>query len=239
MDTFERYEIKYLMTFAQRKEFLKVMEDNGMRLDEYGRTTIRNVYYDTENKRLIRTSLGKPVYKEKLRVRSYSLVTPDDIVFVELKKKYLDVVYKRRIAIKERLATAWLEGKIGKPVSAQIASEIEYFSDVYKGLQPSCFLSYEREAFFDSEGSDLRITLDENILARTDNMSLTKGPYGSSILTPGMTLLEVKCSGALPLWLVRFLSDNHIYKTSFSKYGAFYQQSLISCKGGQSYAKSV
>ncbi len=84
--TFQRYEMKYLLTPAQKALVLQAMKPH-MQLDQYGRTTIRNIYFDTENFRLIRRSLEKPAYKEKLRIRSYRAVGPNDDVFVELKKK--------------------------------------------------------------------------------------------------------------------------------------------------------
>lgn len=82
---FKRYEIKYMLTQEQKQKVLKAMEPY-MALDEYGRTTIRNIYFDTDNYRLIRRSIDKPAYKEKLRVRSYAQADADSTVFVELKK---------------------------------------------------------------------------------------------------------------------------------------------------------
>ena len=95
---FKRYEIKYLMTHSQRDAVLEAMEPY-MSMDAYGHSSIRNIYYDTPDFRLIRESLDKPVYKEKLRVRSYGPASAGDEVFVELKKKVQGVVYKRRIAM--------------------------------------------------------------------------------------------------------------------------------------------
>lgn len=43
--------------------------------DAYGAYTICNIYYDTGDWRLIRKSLEKTVYKEKLRIRSYGVPT--------------------------------------------------------------------------------------------------------------------------------------------------------------------
>lgn len=82
--TFKRYEIKYLLTQAQKEEILRAMTPY-MKLDIYGRTTIRNIYFDTDSYRLIRRSLEKPAYKEKLRVRSYQTASGEDPFFVELK----------------------------------------------------------------------------------------------------------------------------------------------------------
>ena len=99
IDVFKRYEYKYLLDVSSKAKLLEVL-DGHMKLDEYGRTTIRNVYYDTPDYALIRKSLEKPVYKEKLRVRSYSKVTENDNVYVEIKKKYMGIVYKRRTAVR-------------------------------------------------------------------------------------------------------------------------------------------
>ena len=226
LDVFKRYELKYILT-SKQKELLLLAMDGHMRLDDYGKTTIRNIYYDTQDMRLIRNSLDKPDYKEKLRVRSYRQVRERDDVFVEIKKKYDGIVYKRRLALPECEASAWLSGQIPKPVSSQIANEIDYMLSYYKDLSPACFLSYEREAYFDIEGGDLRITTDSNILARNRNMSLRNAVGGNRILPQGLTVLEVKTSGALPLWLVEFFSENNIYKDTFSKYGTYYQEYLF------------
>ena len=198
-----------------------------MALDSYGRTTIRNVYYDTENYRLIRHSVEKPEYKEKLRVRSYKRVDSTGEVFVEIKKKYDGVVYKRRVALPEAVATDWLCGNTPKPIDTQISREIDYFLSYYGGLRPSMFLTYEREAFYERDGGDLRITFDENILCRRSDMSLLCDPYGRAILPEGMVLMEIKCPGAIPLWMVKILSDMKIYKTSFSKYGTAYLNTVL------------
>ena len=233
LNVFERYEIKYILTKSQRRALCELMKGH-MRIDEYGHTTIRNIYYDTDDYRLIRTSLDKPEYKEKLRVRSYSRITQDDDVFVELKKKYRSVVYKRRIALQEKEVTDWLIDNVRRPSESQIAEEIDYFKNYYKGIKPKVFLSYEREAYYPLDGTDIRITLDSNIIARDYDLSLLKGVYGDNIIDRDLTILEVKVPGAMPLPLIRFLNDNNIRKTSFSKYGMYY----MNLKGQQSQTEN-
>ena len=218
---FKRYELKYLLTPEQRERLLPVISTH-MQEDAYGSTTVRNVYYDTESYRLIRHSLEKPIFKEKLRLRSYATVTPADTVFVELKRKYDGVVYKRRHPRAEAEATAWMEAGEHPHAMGQIAGEINYFLSYYRPLAPRVFLSYEREAYFAKEG-DLRLTLDSRILARTDALSLTAPPYGTPLIPDGMSLLELKCAGGIPLWMVRFLSEEGIRRISFSKYGTAYR----------------
>ncbi|MBR6682094.1 MAG: polyphosphate polymerase domain-containing protein [Clostridia bacterium] len=219
---FSRYEMKYMLTLEQKQRILEIMK-NYMSADKYGRSTIRNVYYDTDTYLLIRRSIGKPIYKEKLRIRSYTQADEDSTVFVELKKKYKKVVYKRRISLPEKEAVKWLAKEEGCHKFTQISKEIDYFLEYYKTLRPVVFLSYEREAYYSDDDPNFRVTFDDNILCRQTDLSLTKGIYGTPILPEGNVLMEIKCSGGIPLWMVDFLSKEKIYKTSFSKYGTAYQ----------------
>jgi SPX domain protein involved in polyphosphate accumulation len=222
---FKRYELKYMLTLAQKQRILAAMEPY-MELDHYGRTTIRNIYFDTDTYRLIRRSIEKPAYKEKLRIRSYKLASADSHVFVELKKKHESVVYKRRISMTEQMAMEWACGA-REIADGQIAREISYFLSFYESLRPTVFLSYEREAYYERDGGDFRVTFDDHILCRTEDLSLTSEAYGTPILEPGKVLMELKCAGGIPLWMTKVLSENKIYKTSFSKYGTAYAQLIF------------
>ena len=218
---FKRHELKFVITTKQKEIIINSISPY-MELDKYKRTTIKNIYFDTLDYRLIRRSIEKPEYKEKLRIRTYSNEISNNEVFIELKKKYDHVVYKRRMLSEEQLAIKWLTGYIPNPYTTQISKEIDYFSKFYKDLKPLAFLSYERESFYEKDGGDLRITFDENIIFRDEDITLSKPVYGTPILEKGKIIMEVKCSKGLPLWLVDVLSSEHIYKTSFSKYGTAY-----------------
>ena len=219
---FKRYEIKYLLTKQQKARLVQAMEGH-MALDEHGRTTICNLYFDTDSYRLIRRSLEKPAYKEKLRVRSYGTARKDGTVFVELKKKYDGVVYKRRVALPNGEAMAWLCGDRPRSQGSQITDEIDYVLRYYGGLHPTVFLSYEREAYAPVDGSDFRVTFDENICCREDHLSLTESAWGTPLIPEGTVLMELKTPGGIPLWMTRFLTAERLYKKSFSKYGTAYQ----------------
>ncbi len=219
---FKRYELKYLLTEAQKEAVLQAMAEH-MELDQYGRTTIRNIYFDTENYRLIRHSIDKPVYKEKLRIRSYQRARSDSTVYVELKKKFDDIVYKRRLGLYADEAMQWLSGKCSCRKDTQISAEVDHFLNFYQTLHPVVFLSCEREAYYSKDGSDFRVTFDDQILCRQTDISLDASVYGTPLLPPGTALMEIKCSGGIPLWMTKVLSRERIYKTSFSKYGTAYQ----------------
>lgn len=230
--TFKRYELKFLVTGEQKEKLIKLIDDH-MVSDKHGRSTISNIYYDRDDYLLIRRSLNKDIYKEKLRLRSYGRPNENSKVFLEIKKKYKGIVYKRRISMTEEEACRFLEGKY-MPESTQIEREIEYFRNVYKPLAPKMYISYEREAYFGKEDPDFRLTFDENILWRNTDLNLCGENYGNELLTPGLSVMEIKVRTGIPLWLTKFLTTEKIYKTSFSKYGRAYEE-LMKRKKENSY----
>ncbi|MBR1671189.1 MAG: polyphosphate polymerase domain-containing protein [Butyrivibrio sp.] len=220
-DVFQRIEVKYLLDDKQYNGLMKRLE-NMAAIDSYGKTSILNIYFDTPDFKLIERSLEKPVYKEKLRLRTYGTATDDTNAFIEIKKKYKGVVYKRRISMPYSEAIGYLvDGKELKNKS-QISGEIDYFKQYYKGLRPAMAISYDRIAMAGIEDPDLRITFDTNIRWRTENLSLKEGNKGKDILLPGQHLMELKIAGAMSIELARILDELNIRKTSFSKYGRGY-----------------
>ncbi len=229
--TFQRYEFKYLMDFRQMQAVLAAMAPH-MVPDEYSHSSIRNLYLDTPDYRLIHRSLEKPIYKEKLRVRSYGQAGEHKPVFVELKKKYFSVVYKRRISIPQDEAMACIDGR--QPWhDSQIGRELAYTMDFYQSLRPAVFLSYERDSFRGVEDEELRVTFDTEIRFRREELTLDSDTWGTPILPPGQVLMELKVVGGLPLWMAHVLSQQGIFKTSFSKYGAAYQDIMLTRQRGE------
>lgn len=225
---FERYEKKYRLTPAQQRVILSGMASH-MKPDAYGAYTICNIYYDTDNWQLIRTSLEKPVYKEKLRVRSYGVPNDDGRVFVELKKKYEGVVYKRRITTKAREAAPFLS-EAGPNAHGQIGREITWFQQLHHA-KPRVFIAYDRLAFAGIDDPQLRITFDTNLRWRGTDLDLRLGDHGAPIADPDMILMEIKLPGVCPLWLSQLLARARAYPTSFSKYGYCYQHHILPKEG--------
>lgn len=227
ISSFQRYEVKFFLTDQQRQALMPELERH-FRIDQYGLHTISNLYYDTDRFDITRNSVEKPVYKEKLRVRAYGIPDPENgQVFVELKKKYDHVVYKRRIAASVPEARAFLAGgPIPEGADHQIAREIRYFMEQNQP-EPKVYLSYRRIAMAGIEDPELRITMDRELLWRTEDLDLCHGSYGTPILPEHMTLMEIKVPGTMPLWLAHALSDHGIYRTSFSKIGTCYTNFLL------------
>ena len=225
IEVFNRHEQKYLLDEDTFQKVIEVM-DEYMMPDKYNVNhkpyTISNIYFDTEDDYLIRTSLSKPNYKEKLRLRSYGVPSNDSKVFLEIKKKFNDIVNKRRTVLK--LSEAYNFISSGKPpelkeyMNTQVLKEIEYFLQVYR-LKPKVYLAYDRIAYFEKYNNDLRISFDKNIRTRRYDVALEDGDYGEALLPDGVYLMEVKTSKAMPLWLTDMLAKYNIKKRSFSKYG--------------------
>ena len=224
-DTFKRYEKKYLLQ-PEKYELLRYRLQEYMQEDDYGLTTICNIYFDTPDYRLIQASLEKPLYKEKLRLRSYGVPGKGDSVFIELKKKYKGIVYKRRITSDITSAELYLYNAKPAVDSGQIKKEIDWFLNFYQDIRPAMYISYNRIAMYGLEDSNLRITFDSNILWRKEDLWLEHGIWGSPLLEEGTQLMEIKIPGAMPVWLSHLLGELEIYPVSFSKYGRGYQEAM-------------
>ena len=215
---FKRVEKKYMLTQEQYEYMIKAISPY-MSVDRYGETEIRNIYFDNSDNELIETSLKKPEYKEKLRLRSYGVPKDDSTVFFEIKKKYKGVVYKRRISMKLKEAYDYIEsGELPGHLVGNIPVEIDYMIRRYR-LFPKAFISYDRVAWAGDNQPDLRITFDRNITSRYDDVRLESCAEGHKVLPEKTYLMEIKIPGAMPLWLAHILSEGEIYSNSFSKFG--------------------
>ena len=234
-ESFRRYEKKYRINREQYQELIRRIITR-ICPEPYGKHTICNVYFDTKDYAMIRHSLEKPVYKEKLRLRSYGTPRNGDMVYLELKKKFDGVVYKRRVSMKYEDAQKYLYDGICPKDHSQVLKEIDYAVRCYQA-QPAVYLAYERIAFGGKENPELRITFDMDIRARRYAVELGKGSFGTVFLDKGMLLMEVKIPGAMPVWLSRIFSELKIYPESYSKYGTFYQEYMVRSLEGSNMTK--
>lgn len=223
--TFERFETKYLLSPEQFSALWAELE-NRVRPDEYFSSTVCSIYYDTPDFTLIRRSIEKPLYKEKLRLRSYNVPGAGGPVFVELKKKYKGTVYKRRAQTTREEAEAWLSREASAPDDTQVCREIDWFLESYSPV-PKVFIACDREAWASTELEDLRFTFDRNLRFRENDLSLSAGDGGEPLLDEGTVLMEIKMPGAAPVWLAELLSRLGIFPAGFSKYGACYKNRLL------------
>ena len=195
--TFQRYETKYMLSPIMARKLRKSLPGH-LQMDEYGLDTICSLYYDTPDHQLIRRSLEKPVYKEKLRLRSYGPVKETSPIYVELKKKYEGIVYKRRERMILSEAVPYLAGKSEPGFDSQILHEITWFRNYYRGLAPAMYIAYDRIACFGTEDPSLRVTFDTNIRWRTENLRLDGPAEGTQLIEQGWCLMEVKTPAPSP-----------------------------------------
>ena len=231
-DKFDRIEKKYLITKNDKKALLKVIKQN-MTKDSYHKSEVLNIYFDNDNYDLITQSIDWTDFKEKLRARSYSGY---DRVFLEIKTKIRGKEYnpgfKRRVMIthddfdeliNRRLTTVNLASRaIEFNNDLQIAHEVDYLIDHFD-LKPKILVTYNRESYKDESG--LRITFDENLKYRDDNLSLVKTKRDKIYFKDDHNIImEIKAHGVMPLWLVKKMSELKIYPQRFSKIGKIYER---------------
>lgn len=218
---FKRYEKKYRITQEKMDALLGVL---GERLvpDDHGKNTVCSLYLDTPSFLLIRNSIDAVSYKEKLRIRSYGAPREDKKVFFEIKKKYRGVVYKRRVSMTYGQVLDYIDGG-EPPLDSQIMREIDHLMKLYGMPQPSACILCEREAYFVNGDPDVRLTFDGGIrYIRGRFPTCSDIESGEPILPRGEYILEIKTSGAMPVWLARALSELEIYPSRFSKYANAY-----------------
>lgn len=233
IEVFNRYEQKYIL---DHETFLSVNETVKRFMEADAHSTgdnfypICNIYYDTPDCDLIRTSLEKPAYKEKLRLRSYGRAKPGDQVFLEIKKKYQGLVNKRRTAITigeaERFIQTGVMPDCSEDMNYQVLCELAAFIHRYS-LVPKAYVAYDRIAYFDKGAHDLRISFDKNLRARDHSLTLTAQDIGVPIIDSDLYIMEVKTRYSAPLWLTQALEKYGIKRQSFSKYGTYYKRKLV------------
>ena len=232
IEVFNRYEHKYMLDRETFEKMIKIMDEHMVmdsHNEEHTPYTIANIYFDTPDDYLIRTSLSKPEYKEKLRLRAYGVPNADTKVFLEIKKKFKGIVNKRRTKLKLSEAYGFVaSGKAPEPkdyINTQVLHELEYFLKIYD-LSPKLYLAYDRIAYFEKDNKDLRISFDMNIRSRRYDLALEDGDHGERLLPDDVYLMEIKTSLAKPLWLTHSLAELDIKRTRFSKYGTEFKNMI-------------
>lgn len=232
IEVFNRYEHKYMLDRETFEKVIKIMDEHMIidsHNDGHKPYTIANIYFDTPDDYLIRTSLSKPEYKEKLRLRAYGVPNSESKVFLEIKKKFKGIVNKRRTKLKLSEAYDFVaSGKAPQPkeyMNTQVIRELEYFMKIYN-LSPKLYLAYDRIAYFEKDNNDLRISFDMNIRSRRYDLALEAGDYGERLLPDDVYLMEIKTSVAKPLWLTHMLADLDIKRERFSKYGTEFKNMI-------------
>ena len=224
IEIFERQEKKYLLSTNQYMKLLNRINKYIIK-DKYYESNICNIYFDNNNFELIKKSIEKPIYKEKIRLRSYKVPNINDKVFLEVKKKYKETTNKRRISITlQEFNEYYNNNKIPK-CNKQIFKEIDYIIK-HNNLKPMVFLAYDRQSYYSKENKEFRLTFDKDLRFRTLDLDLNMGDCGKKYFDEDIYILEIKANNSIPLWFVNILSELKIYPQSFSKYGSIYKKYL-------------
>lgn len=221
-ESFARVETKFMLTPDQEEAIEAGLCRRGFSRTDFGSPAVQSLYYDTPDHRMIRDSLERPLYKEKLRLRAYGPPGAQSTSFVEVKKKYDGVVYKRRVALPLRDAYDGLSRECLPEDAGQVGREALWLVKHY-GLVPSVVIAYDRHAWFNAREPGVRITFDRNLAFRNHDLDLTSQAENTVFTRPDQRLMEIKTGGTYPLWLTRLLWDTRVKRIHYSKYGYAYQ----------------
>lgn len=225
-EIFRRVEKKYILNKKQYEKLQNKIKEYMVE-DQYGESTICNIYFDSNQYELIGRSIEKPFFKEKVRLRSYNTPTGDSNVYLEIKRKCDGVVGKRRIEMKmDDFHQYFQDANAIQSCNPQIKAELDYYFHMYD-LKPAMYISYTRVAYYQKDNPDFRLTFDSNIVAREYDLDLEEGEYGNQILEEDKHIMEIKTLNSIPLWLVNELNELHIIPGSFSKYGTAYEKLVL------------
>ena len=216
---FKRYEKKYLIT-SRQAEALQTFFLEHMTVGDFDAYWVQNLYFDTAHWDVIHKSMQQPYYKEKMRLRYYGAPDMQDPAFLELKKKYAGIVYKRRLALSLHAIEQGLAQALNEDDS-QIAREL-HFHLKSKQVAPKMFISCKRHAYKGKEDAGLRVTLDSEVRYRVDDLVFGDPQNGKLVLEDGLQVMEIKTHTSIPLWLSRYCSENGIFASPFSKYATCY-----------------
>lgn len=222
---FERIEKKFWMSAKQYQALLPLF-DEKMNRDRFGESTICNIYYDTPDYTLIRRSIERPLFKEKLRLRSYGIPGNDDMVFVEIKRKLNGIGYKRRISVPFGEAKKLLRGEPIQCDNPQIEEELLAFVERYHP-QPMVYLTYQRYAMTAKDDPEFRVTIDRNLQYRMSEVEKPSEDGMTPIMEDeSLVLMEIKALGSIPQWLTDEMSRLKICQAPFSKVGSCYTKHI-------------
>ena len=222
---FERVEQKYLLN-QDEYDHIQTLIKKYFDKDRYYQSKIYNIYFDNDNNDLLIDSLEKPIFKKKIRLRSYDGINKNDNLYFEIKEKYKGIVYKRRIKLTVNEYNKYINERIIP--DKQIMKEIDYYINYYK-VHPYIFLAYDRLSYCGKDNPEFRITFDTNLRYRYDNLELIDTNNNQNYFKDNKYIMEVKTLDSLPCWFVNYLSVNKIYPRSFSKVGSIYEKERGLC----------
>jgi SPX domain protein involved in polyphosphate accumulation len=225
MDIFHRIEQKYVLNKNEYEKMIKELNKYTIH-DKYYESSICSVYFDDDNYDLIINSIDSPLYKEKVRLRSYGVIDDNGKVFLELKKKYKGVTYKKRVTMTLNEFWNYYEKSIiPKSCDNLSMKEIDYCFNKYR-LKPKMFISYDRYSYLDKENNNIRITFDYNIKYRDKHLNLDSNKYLEDIIEDDIYIMEIKTRDSIPIWFTKILSNLKLYPSGYSKYKEAYLRTL-------------
>ena len=225
--TFNRFELKYLLSLPQAERFKAALraylvpDDHG---HGNGRYALSSLYFDSPDLRCYREKLDGIKFRRKLRIRQYETgeaLTEESPVFVEVKQRVDRVTQKRRACLPYAGALRLCHDRqlpSHAPGDDAILDEVLVFLWRYN-LRPASIVRYERQAFTGTEYDlGLRVTFDSSLSFQAHPLHLHEPPSGLPMLRTDRVVMEIKVNERIPYWLSGLIAAHNLQMVRFSKY---------------------
>lgn len=229
-----RYERKYLVPNYQlaalRERVLTFVKPDKYALYDHNifpEYTVRSIYFDTPSLSSLFDKNEGYKDRKKLRVRGYNNQNEHSKVFLEIKRKNGDRIFKNRSLIPFKSLNKILEFGLGEKItenldkSNQKEDAIKFLYQMNRYHQtPVNLVVYEREPYYGKFDKGTRITFDKNIRSkRYPNLSELYSDFDLNYVWKEHFILEIKYFYApMPIWAKSIVNEFKLQSAPLSKY---------------------
>lgn len=228
-----RYERKYLVP-NDRLESLRKRIQPFVSRDPYAppmgdgtfQYTVRSVYFDTPGFNSLYEKWEGVEIRKKLRIRGYDQKDDNSRVFLEVKRKKGDRIWKTRANVPyskldEILTLGFVNGVSDEIKGSNEVEARKFLFNMHRfGYRPVNLISYDREPFQGVFEPGLRITFDKNVRAKMwPSLSELYSEAGLRLVWKDHFILEIKYFGEkMPSWIRSVVQEYGLRHEALSKF---------------------
>jgi VTC domain len=224
--TFNRYELKYVVKVDKLANIRRSLEGRlePDRFATNGKYVLTSLYYDSPDLVCFWAKVDGESRRRKVRIRVYESREPLNLespVYVEIKQRVNRTTQKRRLKATYGEALQLCSGvRLDRDDVRDQRVADEVFDLAHRfDLRPTAITSYQREAW---EGGwmdrGVRVTFDTDLRSRTSQLDLSSRTAGTTLMPPGLAIVEIKVNERVPGWLVRTVAMHDMRVETISKY---------------------
>jgi len=225
---FQRRELKYYLPKQLYPELIRLIRpymtlDEHLKRNEAKSYLVRSLYLDTDDFRFYHEKLAGSHTRRKFRIRGYNDERSE--VFLEVKRKYNNIIVKERALIHHEELPKILDRYGGyHPDGKRSDAEIKVINSFLLfvpmlQLRPAVLVAYEREAYTGIFDDGVRLTLDRNLRCLSGRIADDIFYTGTDWrFVNNRCILELKFNNTLPFFFKRVIQKLNLWAEAIPKY---------------------